>query len=152
VIRIELTGILAHRDVALRAVSAACKLVTPRPEGEAWNDFQMKVVSAVSEAYNNIVQHGYEGNTKGLIQLDVRIAAGRIEIDLRDWGKSFEPKVVPTPDLAAMPESGLGLYIIQSFVEVEYCPGHPNVLKLSKNLGNGNNSDTSPDQYSEGDE
>ena len=47
-------GILDHRDVALRAVSAACKLVTRRSSGPAWDEFRMHVVSAVSEAFNNI--------------------------------------------------------------------------------------------------
>src|SRR5215471_14357319 len=58
-IRIQMLGILAHRDVALRAVSAACKLVTGRPQGPIWNEFRMQVVSAVGEAFNNIVLHGY---------------------------------------------------------------------------------------------
>ena len=58
-IRLQLAGILEHRDVALRAVSTACKLVTPRPQGRAWNEFQMQVVSAVGEAFNNVVLHGY---------------------------------------------------------------------------------------------
>ena len=132
--RIELSGILTHRDIALRAVSAACKLVTPQPYGRAWNDFQVKVVSAVGEAFNNIVEHGYQRDPEGLIQIDVRILPERIEIDMRDWGASFDPKLVPLPDLDGLPEGGLGLFIIQSFMELSYTPGRPNVLTLSKNL------------------
>ena len=45
-------GLLEHRDVALRAVSAACKLVTRRPQRPEWNEFRMHVVSAVGEAFN----------------------------------------------------------------------------------------------------
>jgi len=137
VIRIELLGSLSHRDVALRAVSAACKLVTARPFGPVWNDFQMEVVSAFSEAFNNVVQHGYRGNSEGLIQIDVRISSGRIDIDLSDWGNAFDPKAVPPPDLDRLPESGLGLYIMQSFMDMSYRPGQPNVLTLSKSLRTG---------------
>jgi len=134
VIKMEISGVLAHRDVALRVVSAACKLVTPQPQGTAWNDFQMKVVSAVSEAFNNIVEHGYQSREPGPIELEIGISAGRIEIDLRDWGVGFDPKAVPTPDLAALPEGGLGLFIIQSFMELDYRPGTPNILRLTKSL------------------
>jgi anti-sigma regulatory factor (Ser/Thr protein kinase) len=137
VIRIELLGSLSHRDVALRAVSAACKLVTARPFGPVWNDFQMEVVSAFGEAFNNVVQHGYRGNSEGLIQIDVRISSGRIDIDLSDWGNAFDPKAVPPPDLDRLPESGLGLYIMQSFMDMSYRPGQPNVLTLSKSLRTG---------------
>jgi serine/threonine-protein kinase RsbW len=134
VIKMEISGVLAHRDVALRVVSAACKLVTPHPHGTLWNDFQMKVVSAVGEAFNNIVEHGYDGREPGPIELELGISDGRIAIDLRDWGTSFDPKDVPTPDLASLPESGLGLFIIQSFMDLDYRPGNPNILRLTKSL------------------
>ena len=133
-IKMKIAGILAHRDVALRVVSAACKLVTPQPHGTLWNDFQMKVVSAVGEAFNNIVEHGYGGREPGPIELEVGIAAGRIDIDLRDWGIHFNPKDVPLPDLAALPEGGMGLFIIQSFMDLDYRPGDPNILRLTKSL------------------
>src|SRR3954453_7744727 len=58
-IRLHLAGILEHRDVALRVVSAACKLIPPQPNGQPWGEFQAQVVSAVSEAFNNVVMHGY---------------------------------------------------------------------------------------------
>ena len=150
-IRIELLGSLSHRDVALRAVSASCKLVTSRPFGPVWNDFQMEVVSAFGEAFNNVVQHGYRGNSEGLIQIDVRIAPGRIDIDLSDWGTAFDPKAVPVPDLDGLPENGLGLYIMQSFMDISYRPGQPNILTLSKALRSGR-EDTELSRKTEGEE
>src|SRR5579871_3502603 len=102
-IRLQLLGILEHRDVALRAVSTACKLVTPRPQGRAWNEFQMQVVSAVGEAFNNIVLHGYANRQAseraprqqdprravreqiGSIDLRIQTRRGHIRIELRDW-------------------------------------------------------------------
>src|ERR1700753_3370702 len=82
-IRLQLLGILEHRDVALRAVSTACKLVTPRPLGRAWNEFQMQVVSAVGEAFNNIVLHGYAGRKEGSVDLRIQTRRGHIRIELR---------------------------------------------------------------------
>src|SRR5262247_3340349 len=49
-IRLSMLGRVQHRDIVLRAVSAACKLVRDRPtaaHGEAeWNNFRMEVVTA----------------------------------------------------------------------------------------------------------
>ena len=152
-IRLQLLGILEHRDVALRAVSTACKLVTPRPQGRAWNDFQMQVVSAVGEAFNNIVLHGYANRRVqaqaqqlreqqvreqqvraqiGSVDLRIQTRRGHIRIELRDWGSGFDPTAVPPPAFDTLPESGLGLYIMQSFMEMAYRPGRPNLLTLSK--------------------
>ena len=140
-IRLQLLGILEHRDVALRAVSAACKLVTPGPQGRAWNNFQMQVVSAVGEAFNNIVLHGYADRQareqqvrRQTSRIDLRIQTrpGHIRIELRDWGSAFEPTRVPPPAFDTLPESGLGLFIMQSFMEMAYRSGRPNLLTLSK--------------------
>jgi len=127
-------GILEHRDVVLRAVSAACKLVSADPRGPQWNEFQQQVVSAVSEAFNNLVLHGYEGRSDGRVDLAIRPGAAGIEIEVRDWGKSFDPKAVPVPELETLPESGMGLFIMRSFMDLAYRKGRPNLLTLSKKL------------------
>jgi serine/threonine-protein kinase RsbW len=133
-IRIQMLGILDHRDVALRAVSAACKLVTRKPQGKAWNDFRMQVVSAVGEAFNNIVLHGYEGRGDGVIEMEIRTRPERISIEMRDYGSSFDPTTVPEPDFDSLPESGWGLFIIKAYMTISYTQGRPNVLTLSKTL------------------
>jgi serine/threonine-protein kinase RsbW len=127
-------GTLDHRDVTLRAVSAACKLVTRCPEGPTWNEFRMQVVSAVSEAFNNVVLHSYRGRVDGIIEIEIRTRRDRIAIDMRDFGSSFDPTKVPMPDFDSLPESGLGLFIIRAFMEISYTPGRPNVLTLTKTL------------------
>jgi len=133
-IRLTVLGILEHRDVVLRAVSAACKLVTPDPRGPQWNEFQQQVVSAVSEAFNNLVLHGYRGKPDGRVDLAIKTGNGRIQIELRDWGKGFDLNAVPTPQLDALPESGMGIFIMRSFMAVAYRKGRPNLLTLSKQL------------------
>ncbi len=50
-----------------------------------------------------------------------------------DDGVSFDPAAVPVPDLDGLPESGMGLYIIRSFVDdLSYEPGPPNALRFIK--------------------
>ena len=127
-------GLLEHRDVALRAVSAACKLVTRRPQRPEWNEFRMHVVSAVGEAFNNIVLHGYAGKNEGVIEMEIRTDPDRITIELRDYGESFDLDAVATPNLDLLPESGLGIFIMRAFMSIRYRPGRPNVLTLSKSL------------------
>jgi len=136
-IKLSMLGRVQHRDIVLRAVSAACKLVrqVPGDSNDAeWNDFRMQVVTAVSEAFNNIVLHAYAGRDDGIIEMNIRTSRDHISIELRDFGDSFDPAKVPEPDLDRLPESGLGIYIIKELMNVEYRPGRPNVLVLSKRL------------------
>ncbi|HEX7598493.1 MAG TPA: ATP-binding protein, partial [Polyangia bacterium] len=57
------------------------------------------------------------------------------QISMEDFGASFDPAAAPVPELDAMPESGLGIYIMRSFMdEVTYRAGRPNVLILSKRI------------------
>jgi serine/threonine-protein kinase RsbW len=106
----------------------------------------MQVVSAVGEAFNNIVLHGYasQGDAlrgairseairrEGSIDLRIQTRRGHIRIELRDWGSGFDPTGVPPPAFDTLPESGLGLFIMQSFMEMAYRTGRPNLLTLSK--------------------
>ena len=135
-IRISMLGRVQHRDIVLRAVSAACKLVRDRPtqatSDPEWNDFRMQVITAVSEAFNNIVLHAYAGREDGIIEMNIRTRRNHISVELRDFGDSFDLAQVPKPDLDRLPESGLGIFIIKELMDVTYRPGRPNVLVLSK--------------------
>jgi serine/threonine-protein kinase RsbW len=134
-IRLSMLGRVQHRDIVLRAVGAACKLVRDQPAQAAdaeWNEFRMQVVTAVSEAFNNIVLHAYAGREDGIIEMNIRTRRNHISVELRDFGDSFDPDQVPEPDLDRLPESGLGMFIIKELMDVRYRPGRPNVLVLSK--------------------
>lgn len=94
----------------------------------------MQVVTAVGEAFNNIVLHSYAGRDDGVVEMDIKTQPDQICIEFRDWGDSFDPDSVPLPDLENLPESGLGIFIIKTLMEISYAPGRPNVLTLSKTL------------------
>jgi serine/threonine-protein kinase RsbW len=136
-IKLSMLGRVQHRDIVLRAVAAACKLVRDQPGQPAdpdWNEFRMHVVTAVSEAFNNIVLHAYAGREDGIIEMNIRTRRNYISVELRDFGDSFDPSRVPDPDLDGLPESGMGMYIIKELMDVSYRAGRPNVLTLSKRL------------------
>lgn len=104
---------------------------------DADGQFDTKVVSAVSEVFNNIAIHGYRDRPTGNVDLEIEIHAGHITLRLTDTGASFDLAAAPEPDLEGLPESRMGLYIVRSFMdEVSYQPGDgagtPNVLTLTK--------------------
>jgi serine/threonine-protein kinase RsbW len=127
-------GRLQHRDIVIRSVSAACKRVTSRIDDSASTEFLYEVVTAASEAFNNIVLHSYAGRDDGVVEMQIKTKPGLIHIEFRDWGDSFDPATVKAPDLDALPESGLGVYLMKKLMEIRYKPGAPNVLTLSQVL------------------
>lgn len=133
-IRLRVPGALKYRDLAVRAVAAACKLVggdSPRERAE----FDDQVISAFGEAFNNAALHSYRGRAPGDVEIDLEVGAESITIRMRDFGDSFDIEHVPEPDLDTLPESGLGIYIIKSFMdEVRYHAGEPNELLMKKSL------------------
>jgi len=127
---LRVPGALVYRDLAVRAVQAACKLV-----GRLDGSFDDQVVSAFSEAFNNAALHSYK-DRPGEIDIEIELTDNAITLRISDEGEGYDPEKVPAPDLAALPESGMGLYIIRSFMdEVVYKPGKPNVLTMSKKVG-----------------
>jgi serine/threonine-protein kinase RsbW len=147
VIRLRVPGLLRYRDLAVRTVAAVCKLAyDERGHGarRPGPNFDEEVVSAFGEAFNNIAIHGYRDRPPGDVEIEMHLTPDRLVIRLIDYGNSFDIQSVREPDLDAMPESGLGLFIIRSFMDaVAYTPGQPNVLSMTKyltgddNLGSG---------------
>lgn len=148
-------GRLAFRGLAVNVVAEACVL-SRQARGSSDTGFDHAVISAFSEAFNNIVDHAYgrsrgdatrgaiddagavggrAGETAGEILVEVDFDATRFRIRLLDFGESFDPVTVLAPRLELMPESGMGLFIIRnSMDEVDYRDGVPNVLTLTKRL------------------
>lgn len=143
-IRLEVPGELRFRGVVMRTVAAACRLARGESPVEhdaesdeerldLSHDLDAKLVSAVSEAYNNIVLHAYKDTNPGKVVLEIDTTADAITARLLDTGASFDADAAREPDLDSLPEGGLGLFIIQSFVDqFEYTPGSPNVWSMTK--------------------
>lgn len=136
VVRLQVPARLDYRELATRTVALICKIAISRSQnGSVREELTNELVSAVGEAFNNVVLHGYEGLQPGDLSIVTEFDTRRIVVELLDNGLSFDPAAVATPDLGRLPESGLGLYIIRSFAdEVEYSAGPPNVLRLTKFL------------------
>ncbi len=137
VICLEVPGIIECRDMTLRTVAAACKLVMPDSRVREVHHAELitHIVSAVGEAYNNIVLHGYAGREPGTVHMRIENCCEWMRVMMKDTGISFDPRQVLPPDLEALPESGMGIFIMRSFVdEITYEAGPPNTLMLFKRL------------------
>lgn len=96
---------------------------------------------AVDEASTNVLRHAYKGvktNNK-FIHIEVVAYPDRIEINVIDKGKGFDPDKIKTPDmndyLKEMKRGGLGLYLIKTLMDkVDYFihPGTQNRVKMVK--------------------
>ena len=93
---------------------------------------------AVDEACTNIIEHAYEGEGRGNIDIVCEEGAGELTITIADHGKPFDPNSVPEPQLGAQLEDmqvgGLGLYFMRQVmdaVEFSYQDGS-NKLVLVK--------------------
>jgi serine/threonine-protein kinase RsbW len=149
VIHLRVPGTLRYRDLAVRVVGAACKLVGTHDNDTGPfrlnSDWDNQVVSAFGEAFNNAAIHSYRDNKPGDVEIEVDTGPTYITIRLIDFGTSFDPELVPQPDLDSLPESGLGLFIIRSFMdEVTYEAGSPNVLSMTKHLSPHNRPPRTP--------
>ena len=131
-IRAILPGRLEYRDLAIRLVASACKLVP-----NSGDDFGNEVVSAFSEALNNVVIHG-GASPEEEVEIEIDLGDDRLTLRLKDYGMSFDPRAASPPDLDALPESGMGAFIIMSFMDhVSYEAGTPNTLSMTKVAGKG---------------
>jgi len=138
VVSLRVPGRIEYRELAIRAIAVACKVETESArtlDGRQREELANQLVSAIGEAFNNAVLHAYAGRVPGEVEIVATFDSERIVVDVVDFGSSFAPDQVPTPDLGTLPTSGMGFFIIRSFVDrLEYLPGRPNILRLTKIL------------------
>ena len=80
---------------------------------------------AVEELGTNTIKYGYSGMDAGDIALDFAAHPDRFVLTLTDWGKPFDPRAAPQPNVTLSaeqrPVGGLGVYLVMSMMdEVSY--------------------------------
>lgn len=85
---------------------------------------------AIGEACLNAIEHGNQQDRNVKVEIDFVMYDARLEIGVRDRGAAFDPKTIPTPDLAAKIAGtdpsvrGWGVFLIEHLVdEMQYLPG-----------------------------
>jgi anti-sigma regulatory factor (Ser/Thr protein kinase) len=131
-LKVSVPARIEYRDAVGALLVEACRQQLPGDEGTL---LAHGIVSAFNEAFNNAALHAYAGVLGGTIEIELSIEPGRLELRVADHGQSFDPMRVSEPDLGGMPEGGMGLFIMRSFMsEIDYRPGRPNVLTMVKYL------------------
>jgi len=94
---------------------------------------------AVDEACTNIIEHGYQGEDRGNIQIACQPSSGELTIIIRDQARPFDPHLVPQPKLNAsvdeMQIGGLGIYFMRQVmdaVEFSYESGSNQLVLVKK--------------------
>lgn len=154
-IRLTVPAALEFRELALRTVAEACRLVrghsgapVPLAAGSQSFDlsdrFSAEMVSAVSEIFNNISIHSYGGGSGELV-IEMELAGAQLMVQISDQGVAFDPSKVPSPELEQLPEGGMGIHIASACVDqLDYTPGPPNVWRMSKRFGRAKKRSTTP--------
>lgn len=93
---------------------------------------------AVQETCANIVDHAYRETAGGRIRLEFALHAEprRLEIDIYDAGRPFDPSRTREPDLEHAQERGYGLFLMRKLMDgVTYeRQANGNHWRLVKNL------------------
>jgi anti-sigma regulatory factor (Ser/Thr protein kinase) len=96
---------------------------------------------AVDEACANVVDHAYQGMDPGEFEVFCLLDELSLTIDVRDWGRGFEPQDVEQPDVEAplgeRTLGGLGLYIVNKVmddIEFTFDPRSGNRLRMAKRI------------------
>jgi anti-sigma regulatory factor (Ser/Thr protein kinase) len=101
------------------------------------------VQMAVDEAFTNIIEHAYGGESNEKVDCKCTIGDDRLTIWMRDCGAVFNPEEIKDPDLNAPLEErtvgGLGLFFIRQLmdeVQFTFIQGEEgrdcNILKMVK--------------------
>lgn len=100
-----------------------------------------KMILAVDEACTNVIKHAYKFSPDGDILIEVKYDKSAFTITIEDNGISFDPDIVPSPDLEKYYREhrvgGLGMYLMKTLMdEVKYnsVPGKFNRVSLTKKI------------------
>jgi serine/threonine-protein kinase RsbW len=76
---------------------------------------------AVDEACTNIIEHGYDGEDRGQIEVICQVDPGVLKIELLDQAPPFDVTRVPEPEINRPIEEtsigGLGIYFIKKLMD-----------------------------------
>ena len=101
-----------------------------------------RLLLCIDELVTNIIAHAYTDKKEHAVLLECRLYDNRIELELRDDGKPFDPTKKQAPSIDMPMEDrgigGLGIHLVSTLMDkVEYHrEGDFNVLVSTKTLDN----------------
>ncbi len=134
-------------------VQEVCLFVSEGAAKAGFNeDMLFRMELCTDEACTNVIEHAYGGEDEGILQVNWRIEDDTFVIEIRDFGRSFDPDKVPVPAVVTggknsqssdLEESvqlkvgGLGLYFIRELMDsvtFEFDEYHGNRMTMRKRL------------------
>jgi len=84
-----------------------------------------KIVLATDEALSNVIQHTYELNKNGYIDINVSVTSQKFQIHIINNGKNFDPGKTKSKDINKRikqgKKGGLGIFLMRRVMdEVKY--------------------------------
>jgi anti-sigma regulatory factor (Ser/Thr protein kinase) len=95
----------------------------------------MGIVLAVNEAYANVIQHCYRGDTTQRVDLTLLIVPQWLTIEMRDYGGKMDLSCIEARDLDDVRPGGVGTHLMRAIMdEVTYDVSSDTgtVLRMSK--------------------
>ena len=111
----EGTFVLTSEPQRLAGLREWLRQELTRHQVEQHEQFGLQV--AVGEICSNSIKHAYNWLGGKPIHVSVRGTDDRLIIEVRDFGKKFDPQAYQPPDLEAVPEGGVGLHLVRQFVD-----------------------------------
>ena len=123
-------------------VSSVCFIVkTFCTENSIPEDKIKEIELSLAEALNNIIKHSYKGDKDNKIDIEMNCNSEKFSIELTDYGESRKNLSKPVlefdpNDINALPEGGMGLYIINQLMDdnIYTVEGNKNIFTLVKNI------------------
>lgn len=102
-------------------------------------DVAFGIDMAVREAVTNAVLHGNKLDSAKIAEVDLKKTSGRLEINVSDQGKGFNPTEIadPTKPENLLKTSGRGIFFMRNFMdEVNWTvkPGGGTTVRMIKKL------------------
>lgn len=84
-----------------------------------------KIILAIDEAVANIIEHGYEEQVSGTIEMEISFDPERFTVIVRDQGRQFDPSGIKPVDILDHvrqgKKKGLGVFLMRQIMdEVKY--------------------------------
>jgi anti-sigma regulatory factor (Ser/Thr protein kinase) len=95
---------------------------------------------AIEELVTNCIKYGYADSDEHVIDVDMQVTDGRLEVHVTDEGRAFNPLEVSAPDLSLpleeRPIGGLGLHLLKTMSDAMTYErrDHLNFVTLVKRL------------------
>ncbi|MEW6027225.1 MAG: ATP-binding protein [Planctomycetota bacterium] len=117
--RLVINSELKHLNLARHFILRTIRKVNVAPSDEN------KIVLATDEALSNIVEHAYQFNKSGYIDINVEANPKQFQIRIMNGGRDFDPDRIKIKDIAEHikqgKKRGLGIFLMRRIMdEVRY--------------------------------